>query len=501
MQVIATLTPEAGRAPLAALGSPPVGTDLVELRLDLFPELDPASATAACPLPLLATLRSAADGGRGPDDPAARTAQLQKARDAGVALLDLELDRDLPLVGRLGLEPERIVVSWHDHHGTPPDLEEVCSRLAATSARWLKVVPTAHSLGDLLRVLALHRSFNHGRAHRRRLLAFAMGAAGQASRYLSPLLGPPITFAAWDPARPAAPGQPGAAQLRGAVGHLAGPPQRLFGVVGADVSRSLSPLLHGAGYAAMGLPYALLPFSVPSSAELPQLFTPRGESALDALGLPLWGLAVTTPHKAAAAAAATVAAPRVRRAGAANTLLLRPGQVLADNTDADGVVAALVGAGLALTEVSALVQGTGGAGRGAAVGLHLAGADVWLRGRDGERTRATATRLEVGCLPPEPASRAFKVLVNATPLGSLEDDPSPFSRAEVAAAAAVVDMVYADHRPALADLAADAGVAYVGGCEVLLHQGLAQFAAFTGTMPPREVMRAALGKSDEMVGR
>ncbi len=492
MQIIVTLTPDSGGDPLAALASPPPGADLVELRLDLFPELDPSAAVAACPLPIVTTLRSRAEGGRGSDDPTARAGTLERARDAGTALLDLELARDLPLLNRLGLDPERVIVSWHDTEGTPDDLDQVCERLAATPARWLKAVPTARSLADLVRVLALHRRFNRGRSHARRLLLFAMGSQGQASRYFAPLLGPPLAFAAWDPRRPAAPGQPGAGRLRAAIGHLGGPPQQLFGVVGADVTRSLSPALHGAGFARLGLPYALLPFSVPDAAELPRLFAPRGATVLDELGLPLRGLAVTTPHKGAAAAAATVAAPRVRRAGSANTLLLRPNQVMADNTDADGVVAALLATGLELPDVRVLVQGTGGAARGVAVGLDLAGAEVRLRGRDADNTRGIAAALELGWLPPGAVVEDSTVLVNATPLGGGREDPSPFTAAEVAAAEVVVDMVYADHRPALAELAAEAGTVYVDGREVLLHQGFAQFAAFTGRMPPKEAMRSAL---------
>ncbi|TFG38652.1 MAG: type I 3-dehydroquinate dehydratase, partial [Candidatus Aminicenantes bacterium] len=76
MDWIVSLTPEVSEDPFAALASPPDGASVVELRLDLFPEIDIRAAIAACPLPVLATLRSAAEGGRGADDPATRAAIL-----------------------------------------------------------------------------------------------------------------------------------------------------------------------------------------------------------------------------------------------------------------------------------------------------------------------------------------------------------------------------------------------------------------------------------------
>ena len=56
-------------------------------------------------------------------------------------------------------------------------------------------------------------------------------------------------------------------------------------IVGADVTGSLSPALHAAGYRELGLPDVLLPFSVPDITDLALLFSPAGDTALDAVGL------------------------------------------------------------------------------------------------------------------------------------------------------------------------------------------------------------------------
>ncbi len=493
MDWIACLTPDAAADPLAALAAPPAGTTAVELRLDLFPHHDPAALVGACPLPVLATLRSRAEGGAGPDDAVERHRLIAAALEAGAALVDLEADRDLPLVDRLGLTPEEVVLSWHDPVGTPAGLDAVAARLLEHPARWVKVVPTAHSLDDVTRILELHERRNLGlRASRRRLIAFAMGPVGLPTRYLAPLLGPPLAYVAWSDAAPAAPGQVSRSRIDAAVGHLSGPPSRLFAVAGADVGASLSPALHGAGYRGAGLYDLMVPVNVPATTQLDRLFARRGRTAFDRAGLLLHGVAVTAPYKRAAAEAATAPAPRVARARSANTLVLRPDQILADTTDADGVVGSLRAKGVDPAGLRACVQGTGGAARAAAVGLHLAGAEVVLRGRDQDRTREIAAQIAVAALGPDDPADA-RILVNATPLGGSVDDPLPFAPEELARATAVVDMVYGDAPTILERAAAEAGIAVAGGREMLLHQGLAQFAAFAGRVPPKEAMRAALG--------
>ena len=494
MDWIVSLTPEVSKDPLEAIARPPEGASIVELRADLFPGIDLRTAIGACPLPVLVTLRSSAEGGRGPIDGSERRAVIEGAREAGAALIDLEHERDGHLTQALGLAPEQVVLSWHDMNGTPEDLGEIAGRMLESPARWVKVVPTVNSVSDLVSVLALHGEFNDGQRQRRRLLTFAMGGPGSASRYLAPLLGPSLSFAAWSEGAEAAPGQLTIAQTMAVISHLNGPPQRLYGVVGSDVSRSLSPALHAAAYRALDLPYLMLPISTPDVAELAELFVPRGDTCFDRIGLPAFGWAVTTPYKDEAAAAADLAAPRVQRAGAANTLVLGDGKVVAENTDADGIVGSLMTLGIDPVGRRAVVQGTGGAARGAAVGLHLAGADVVVRSRSDEQAKATAERIGVDWCTEGGIPDDAVILVNATPLGRQPDEPCPFSEAEISGAAAVVDMVYGDNDTTLVARARELGLAVADGREVLLHQGFAQFAAFTQTVPPKDAMRAALAR-------
>ncbi len=492
---IVSLTPAVASEPLVALAATPPQAAVVELRADLFRSLNPALAMDCSPVPILYTLRSTAEGGEGPVDPQQRRRLITAAHEAGAPLIDLELERDLHLIEELGLAPERVVVSWHDPSQTPESLHAVAQRLLATRAAWVKLVPTATCLADLGRILVIQRAFSHRRRGRRRLLAFAMGPIGVPSRYLAPLLGPELMFAAWSEDGAAAPGQLTAPAMEHVIGHLHGAPQRVFGVVGRDVTRSLSPLMHSAAYRALSTHDIFLPISVADPDDLDAVFAPAGETMLDLVGLHPGGWAVTAPYKQHAAEAATVRAPRAERAQAANTLVLRQGSILADNTDADGVTGSCARLRVAVAGRRAIIQGTGGAARGAAVGLHAAGAEVAIRGRSRALTATVANAIGVTPLGPEERSPERSILVNATPCGGAPDDPSPFGVDEIRSARAVVDMVYAPEPTALVRIATEYGIPVADGVDVLLHQGIPQLAAMLGTLPPREAMAQALGRS------
>ena len=156
MEPIVTLTPEVAADPFTALASPPEGASIVEIRADLFPDLDLQIAVAACPVPVLITCRSEAEGGSGAVDPETRAAILASARDSGAALIDVEFARDRAAAQKLGIAPEQTVLSWHDPTGTPQNLQDLTEAMLATSASQVKIVPTANRLADVEAVLGLY---------------------------------------------------------------------------------------------------------------------------------------------------------------------------------------------------------------------------------------------------------------------------------------------------------------------------------------------------------
>ncbi len=104
---------------------------------------------------------------------------------------------------------------------------------------------------------------------------------------------------------------------------------RLVGVFGWPVSHTLSPKMHNAAFAALGLDWAYLPLPVPP------------ERVGDAVrGLPALGFAganVTVPHKQAVLPFMDELTPEARAIGAVNTIVVRgDGSLLGHSTDGGG---------------------------------------------------------------------------------------------------------------------------------------------------------------------
>jgi shikimate dehydrogenase len=255
-----------------------------------------------------------------------------------------------------------------------------------------------------------------------------------------------------------------------------------LGVCGWPVAHSRSPQMHNAALAAAGLAgwrYLRLPLP-------PELFE-ETVRALPAAGFR--GVNVTIPHKRAALALADRASDAARAIGAANTLTFEEGAIVADNTDAPGLLAALPESPRGRT---ALVLGAGGAGRAAAWALTTAGAQVAIWNRTPERARELAA--DVGARAVEVAEPA-DILVNCTSVG-LHDPAAtfkalPIEADDLGAGSLVVDMVYTAGTTRLLEAARTRGARVVDGLEVLVAQGAASFERWTGMEAPREAMRAA----------
>ncbi len=268
---------------------------------------------------------------------------------------------------------------------------------------------------------------------------------------------------------------------------------RRLGVLGWPVAHSRSPAMHNAALAALAMDdwhYQRLPLP-------PQLFS-ETTRALAAAGFA--GVNVTIPHKHAALALADRASAAAREIGAANTLSFSGGEILAENTDAPGLIAAL---GFSPRGMRALVLGAGGSARAAAWALREAGAsEVSVWNRTAERATALARDLGVRAVAaPEPAD----LLVNCTAVG-LEHDHGGIERSatedcalnqlgltfdQLGEYANVADLVYRSTPTPLLAAAGSQGARTLDGLEILLAQGALSFELWTARKPPLEVMRAA----------
>ncbi|MGI9091886.1 MAG: shikimate dehydrogenase [Mycobacteriales bacterium] len=257
-------------------------------------------------------------------------------------------------------------------------------------------------------------------------------------------------------------------------------------VVGSPVAHSLSPVIHRAAYAALGL-----------SAWSYDAIECDANRLCDLLaGGDFAGLSVTMPLKRVALDAADVVCDRARAVGAANTLVRRDDGWHADNTDIDGVLGALRDGGV-VDATGAVILGAGGTARAALAALRELGEPeptVLVRepGRAGE-LRAAAERLGMRprVLRGMDRTELFRapVVICALPAGAAD---------RLADAAwwtgngTLLDVVYTPWPTPLAESTARAGRHVVGGREVLLHQAIGQVRKMTGRSAPIDAMRAAL---------
>ena len=235
----------------------------------------------------------------------------------------------------------------------------------------------------------------------------------------------------------------------------------LVGLFGWPTSHSLSPRMHNAGFAALGLDWAYVPLPTPPAA--------LGDAVRGLVAAGFAGANVTIPHKEAVIPLCAELDEVASSAGSVNTLVVSDGRVLGSSTDGAAVTDQIEAHGR-----RALVLGTGGASKAVAAALAGVGADVVARGRR-----------DAGW---PPSGEGFDVLVNCTPVkDELIVSPAPGMQ--------VVDLAYnADGSPtALVAAAQEAGCdVVVDGLDVLLFQGVASFERWTGLPAPIQTRRDAL---------
>lgn len=270
-------------------------------------------------------------------------------------------------------------------------------------------------------------------------------------------------------------------------------PTRL-GVLGDPVAHSLSPEMQNAALAECDLPARYERFRILPN-ELAEALRLCGKR--DFIGVNL-----TVPHKMAGFALVAVADQFARRAGAVNTIRFEKGKLRGANTDGPGFVRAIRESfEVELRDLRVLVLGAGGgAGQAVAAACVVAGCPaLTLVNRDLSKAQALAARWphpQILAVPWEATSlgkalRQSDLIVHATPLGLLPNDPSPLPRALLASRHFVYDLNY--QPTALLAAAREAGARAASGLTMLLHQGALAFEFWFDQRAPLNAMRRALG--------
>jgi shikimate dehydrogenase len=261
---------------------------------------------------------------------------------------------------------------------------------------------------------------------------------------------------------------------------------QVYGLVGNPVGHSLSPPMHEAAYAALGMDARYATFE-PTPDDLPVAI--EGARALGVAGLN-----VTVPFKEAVL---DLVEPDdlAARVGAVNTVDFSGDRATGHNTDVAGVQRAFDHHDVTVADRSAVVVGAGGAGRATAFALADEGASVAVANRTVERAEALAADVEGATGHGLDALDALlpdaDLLVNATSVGMASDE-SPVPARLLHEGLAVLDAVYQPLETRLLRDADAAGATTVDGAWMLLYQGVEAFELWTGRPAPVDAMNEAL---------
>ena len=265
---------------------------------------------------------------------------------------------------------------------------------------------------------------------------------------------------------------------------------RLAALIGSPVRHSLSPVLHNAAFAQLGLDWVYLAFEVAPG---------RAPAALDAMRtLGLAGLSVTMPHKEAVANAVDALDPTASSLRSVNTVVAQTdGSLVGYSTDGDGLIASLRAAGVDVAGRTTCVLGGGGAARAICNALARAGAaSVAVVNRTPAAAEAAAALsiangVLIGSVGSARDIAAAEIVINATSVG-MGTNELPCDPASLRAGQVVADIVYHPRETAWLLAAKAVGAITVPGLGMLVHQAALQQQLWHGSLPDVAVMTAAV---------
>ena len=267
-------------------------------------------------------------------------------------------------------------------------------------------------------------------------------------------------------------------------------------VLGSPIDHSLSPVLHRAAYAHLGLDWRY---------DRIELQADDFAGFVDSLDDSWRGLSVTMPLKEAAARCGEPD-DDVVLTGAANTVVLGERRQV-HNTDIAGLVDALAEAGTHRVRVATMI-GNGATARSALVALVRCGAKlVEVQGRSPERLAQFgrwAQKLDVEVQPRSlgaPIDPASELLLSTVPSAALAGRLQLLQVPLCPALKGVFDVGYQPWPTPLAETATAAGLAVLGGLELLVHQARHQVRLMTGRDVPVAVLMSAVRKEHNPPGR
>ncbi|MBW4473158.1 MAG: shikimate dehydrogenase [Stenomitos rutilans HA7619-LM2] len=274
---------------------------------------------------------------------------------------------------------------------------------------------------------------------------------------------------------------------------------KLLGVIGSPIAHSLSPIMHNAAIAHLGVDYAYLPFLVQANS------LKQAIEGFAAIGLQ--GFNITIPHKQAIIPLLADIDPIAQAIGAVNTVWRTEKGWKGTNTDVAGFLHPLTLLARDWSQTTAVILGNGGAARAVVAGcMQLGCAAIQVIGRDAQKlenflhswvgfSRSAKVEVYTWSALPHLLPQAG-LLVNTTPIGmSSHEARSPLTSKETDGLAPNViayDLIYTPSPTVFLQQAVDRGAIAIDGLEMLLQQGAAALEIWLQQPAPVEVMRRSL---------
>ncbi|NUN65999.1 shikimate dehydrogenase [Pseudanabaena biceps] len=276
---------------------------------------------------------------------------------------------------------------------------------------------------------------------------------------------------------------------------------KILGVMGFPVSHSLSPVMHNAAIAAMGLDYVYVPLPIPVESLATAI---AGLKAVQSIQ----GFNLTIPHKVEVIPLLDEILPIAKSVGAVNTVKRIGDRWVGTNTDVAGFLEPLKQLKYDWSSMPALILGSGGAAKAVvAACLELGCPMIHVVGRDPKKMKkfhgTMTSQLHDYNLRVHPWASIPHLLevaglvINATPIGMANDPHTPISELEMALLpqnAIAYDLIYTPRPTKFLQIAAARGLKAIDGLEMLINQGAIALEFWLDQPVPIEIMRQALIK-------
>jgi shikimate dehydrogenase len=277
---------------------------------------------------------------------------------------------------------------------------------------------------------------------------------------------------------------------------------KLLGVIGDPIEHSLSPIMHNAAIAEMGLDYAYVPFAIAANTLETALSGFTGITNFQ-------GFSVTIPHKQSIMPLLSEITDVAQAIGAVNTVWRTEQGWSGTNTDVVGFLAPLQALAKPWDQTVAVILGNGGAARAVVAGCAQLGcAEIHVIGRDSQKVESfrqswsSSSIAHTLCVHTWEALSELlpnaDLLVNTTPIGmSPHGDRSPLTDQEadqIKQGSIAYDLIYVPNPTRFLQQANQLGGTTIDGLEMLVQQGAAALELWTQQAVPVDTMRRSLRK-------